>query len=363
MTGSDTIRVLFAGGGTAGHLMPALNIAEEMVSIKANVRPMFVGKKAGIERDIVGRHGFPAEEIDVVPMRRTPLGILKFMLRWNAGGKQAAGLISEFNPVAVIGTGGYVCAPVVRAAHKMKKKIFLQEQNSLPGLALRSVARYAELIFLAYDSSARFFASEKCRQVGNPVRSDLRHRDREISKRKFGLDPSRKTLLILGGSSGSSSLNQAAAGHVARLIPEGWQILWQTGSRDFGRIYEKWSGSFNGAIFPFIDDMPSAYAASDLALSRAGAMALSEIIAVGLPSVLVPYPHATGDHQTLNALSLEIEGAAVIVPEANIDSRLGSVLTGLFVNDAQRDEMRKAALAVSKPDAARVIAETILERI
>ena len=343
--------------------MPAINIAAEMVRMNAKVKPLFVGKKGGIERDIVGRYGYITEEIDVIGMKRTPMGIIKFAMRWNMGNKQALRLIEKFDPAAVIGTGGYVSAPVIRAAHKMKRKIFLQEQNSLPGLALRSVARYADLIFLAYESAIEYFDSAKCRLTGNPVRPDIAARDKETAKKKFGLDPSDKTLLILGGSSGASSINTTVSEHVIGSIPDGWQILWQTGNRDYNRFYEKSSGKLRGAIFPFIDDMPSAYAAADLVLSRAGAMALSEIAAVGLASVLIPFPHATGDHQTLNARMLENRNAAIILPETEIASNLSRVLNSLMTDGAGRDRMRTAALTLGRPDAAGIIAKTILERI
>lgn len=363
MSESKTVRILFAGGGTAGHLMPAINIASEMIKANENVKPLFVGKRGGMERDIVGRYGYEIEEIDVIGMRRTFPGVIKFVMNWNKGNKQALRIIHRFDPAAVVGTGGYVSAPVIRAAHKMNRKIFLQEQNSLPGLAVRSVARYADVIFIAYDSAESYFDESKCSLTGNPIRVDIGDRDMETSKREFGLNADKKTLLVLGGSSGASSINETIPEFVIDIMPEDWQILWQTGSRDYKRYYENTTERIKGAMIPFIDDMPSAYAAADLVLSRAGAMALSEITAAGLPSVLIPYPHATGDHQTLNARVLEEAGAAVIVTETEINSGLISVLEKMMTDDSERDRMGKAAKAMGKPGAAREIARTILERI
>ncbi|MEE9554651.1 MAG: undecaprenyldiphospho-muramoylpentapeptide beta-N-acetylglucosaminyltransferase [candidate division Zixibacteria bacterium] len=363
MSGSESERILFAGGGTAGHLMPAINIATEMTKMNRKIKPLFVGKKGGMEQDIVGRYGYEIEEIDVIGMKRTPRGVIRFIMNWNTGNKQAMKIIREYDPAIVIGTGGYVSAPIIRAAHKMKKRIFLQEQNSLPGLALRSVARYADIIFIAYDSARSYFDESKCCLTGNPIRTDIGNRDPVKSKGKFGLDVKKKTLLVLGGSSGASSINETVSKLVSDFTHDDWQLLWQTGNRDYNRYYEKTTGKVRGALFPFIDDMPSAYAAADLVLSRAGAMALSEITAAGLPSVLIPYPHATGDHQTMNARVLEKAGAAVVVAESEINLKLKAALDKMMTNDIERSRIGKAAGAIGNPDAAREIAKTILERI
>lgn len=363
MSESKTVRILFAGGGTAGHLMPAINIASEMIKANENVKPLFVGKRGGMERDIVSRFGYDIEEINVIGMKRTIFGVAKFIMNWNTGNIQASKILRRFDPAAVVGTGGYVSAPVIRAARRMNKPIFLQEQNSLPGLALRSVAPHANTIFIAYESAKSFFRKSKCELTGNPIRTDIIDREKESSIRKFGLDLDQKTLLVLGGSSGATSINEMVSKILIDSLPEDWQLLWQTGGRDYNRFYEKCSDKLRGGIFSFIDDIPSAYAAADLVLSRAGAMALSEITVAGLPSVLIPYPHATGDHQTLNARVLEEAGAAVIVTETEINSRLISVLERMMTNDSERDGMGKAAKAMGKPCAAREIARTILERI
>lgn len=365
MGGTDKKRILFAGGGTAGHLMPAINIAREMKKIDQKAVFLFLGKRGGIERNIVSKFGFETEEIDVIAMKRSPMGIIRFLLNWSKSYKQALGVIDRFNPVAVVGTGGYVSAPAIRAAHKSGKLIFLQEQNSLPGLAARSVAKLADTIFIAYDSAAEYLGKSKCRTVGNPIRGDIAGRDRNESIRKFGLNPARKTLLILGGSSGAKGINEIMADLILdEFLPGDWQVLWQTGGREYDKFRLGTAGNrFAGIMLPFIDDMPAAYASAELVLSRAGAMALSEIEAVGLPSVLVPYPHATGDHQTLNARILEKAGAAIVIKEENLRSSLKETLLKLFDDESARKKMSAAALRLAKPDAAREISKIILDRI
>lgn len=358
-------RILFAGGGTAGHLMPAINIAREMMRIDSKIKPLFIGKKNGMEKNIVNNFMFDIEEIDVIGMKRSLPGMLRFILKWRSGYNQARAILIRFNPDAVIGTGGYISAPIVKAANKMGKPIFLQEQNSLPGLASRSLGRYAQLIFTAYESAHKYFDSDKCLLTGNPIRTDILNADPEKSYKEFDLNKSKKTLCVLGGSSGAKGINSA----VLRLIkkqslPEDWQIIWQTGAAEFDFIKLEISGiKFNGIIRKFIYEMPAAYKIADLVISRAGAMALSEITAAGLPSVLIPYPHATGDHQTLNAKSLVEINAAIVIQEKDIDERFVKVMADLFKDKNKLTEMAKKSKSLGKPMAAEIIATAILERL
>ncbi len=366
MSGTKTLRrIIFAGGGTAGHLMPAINISLEIIKLDSSLLPLFVGKKDGMEKDIVTGFGFDIREIEITGMKRNLLGILNFALRWGRGLKQASEIIKEFSPAAVVGTGGYVSAPVVRAAGKFEIPIFLQEQNSLPGLATRTLAKKARMIFTAYESVNKYLPKSNCRMTGNPIRPDLIGFSREKACLEFGLDSSKKTLLVMGGSSGARGINS----QVSRIIEEGkipgqWQILWQTGKKDHSMIRESIPDvRFSGGIFPFIRNMPGAYAAADLVLSRAGAMALAEITATGLPSVLIPYPHATGDHQTLNAAELEKEGACVVIREEEMGSKLAETLNKLFSDGSLRERMSQVSKKISRPEAARVIAKDIMEAI
>lgn len=364
--GNGKRRILFAGGGTAGHLMPAINIALAIRRMISDCEALFIGKHDGIEREIVSGYGFALEEIDVMPLRRTPFGIARFLISWRKACMQTSGIIEAFKPAAVVGTGGYVSAPAMRTARKRGIPLFIQEQNSLPGLATRFGAKYADIIFTAYEKASEYLDPAKCTNVGNPIRGDISGAGRESACEKFGLDSGKKTVLILGGSSGARSINQTIlklATH--QFFPEGWQLLWQTGRADYSLIYEsmKSAGITGVEIRPFIEDMPSAYALADLIVSRAGAMALAEIAAVGLPSILIPYPHAAGDHQMLNARVLEEAGAAVVIPENDMDAKISGILSRLFENVESRRRMGSAARAMARPDAARNIAATILGRI
>jgi UDP-N-acetylglucosamine--N-acetylmuramyl-(pentapeptide) pyrophosphoryl-undecaprenol N-acetylglucosamine transferase len=243
--------------------------------------------------------------------------------------------------------------------------IYIQEQNSLPGLTTRIGNRYAEIVFTAYETATKYLDTDKCQLVGNPIRQDLLGGNRESAYLQYNLDPQKNTLLILGGSSGAESINEIIGSMVLDgFFPKSWQILWQTGRRNYSDISRSVpADSLNGAMVPFIDDMPAAYAITDLVLSRAGAMALSEISAIGLPAILIPYPYATGDHQTLNAKKFEDAGAAIIVPENQMNKRLRNTLKYLIAGDDLRKKMSDAARKMGRPDAAKVIARTILDKI
>lgn len=358
-------RVIFAGGGTAGHLMPAINIALEMKRLDDRLTPLFIGRRGGMEAPIVAKFGFQLKEIDVTGLKRSPTGVIRFIMNWNKSARQAIDIMREFDPLVVIGSGGYVSAPVVRAGVKLGKPIFLQEQNSLPGLATRSLGKFASAIFTAYESASKYLPPEKCRQVGNPIRPDILGADRRAALDEFGLAADRKTLLVVGGSSGARGINQAVLDLVnSDFLPGGWQVLWQTGQKDFDSLSQQvLPGKLRGKMQPFIFNMPGAYAVADLILSRAGAMALAEIAAWGLPSALVPYPHATGGHQRLNAREFESSGAAAMVYENNIAAELKNVLNELLNDDKKRSAMSAKARGLARPDAAEKIARTILDKI
>jgi UDP-N-acetylglucosamine--N-acetylmuramyl-(pentapeptide) pyrophosphoryl-undecaprenol N-acetylglucosamine transferase len=358
-------RVLFAGGGTGGHLMPAINIALELRRLNSKIHPLFVGRTGGMEAPIVNKFGFEIREIEVAGLKRSPLGLMRFIWKWRKGLFQAKRIIREFDPAIVVGTGGYVSAPIVRAASRARKPIFMQEQNSLPGLATRTMSKMAEKVFIAYESATRYLDREKCTLVGNPLRPDIKEAERAKSFASFGLDPTWKTLLVLGGSSGARGINYPVLDMVnSRRIPDNWQILWQTGQNDFVDISSALTaGKLNGHLAAFIFEMPAAYAVADLVVCRAGAMTLAEIAVWNLPSILIPYPFATGDHQTLNARQFVDVGASALVPESAISASLYDTIFALMTDDQKRQDMARAAAGLGRPDAANIIAKSIMERI
>jgi UDP-N-acetylglucosamine--N-acetylmuramyl-(pentapeptide) pyrophosphoryl-undecaprenol N-acetylglucosamine transferase len=345
--------------------MPAINIALELKRLDNSSQALFIGKKDGMERTVVEKFGFEVREIEIAGLKRNPLGVLRFIWNWRKGLFQARRVISEYKPTIVVGTGGYVSAPAVRAARKARIPVFLQEQNSLPGLATRTLSKMAEKVFISYQEATKYIAKEKCLLVGNPVRPDLLEANRAGSISEFGLDPNRKTLLVLGGSSGARGVNYPILDIIrSGKIPESWQVLWQTGQKDYIDISDALAGAkFNGKHLAFIFNMPAAYAVADLVVCRAGAMTLAEIAVWGLPSILIPYPFATGDHQTLNARAFASGGAAIVIPESEIVENLPATMADLMAADYKRKSMAAESKKSARPDAANIIAKSILERI
>jgi len=361
------MRILFAGGGTGGHLIPALNIAQLLKSRLCDAEFLFVGLKGGMEKKIVERHGFPIEEIEVVGLKRDFGGMMDFSKKIMRAFSQADKVIRWFGPEVVVGTGGYVSAPVVLAGKRRRSRTLIQEQNVFPGLATRFLARFADRICLAFESSKKYLHGIRNIVVsGNPLRPDLRvPRTNEIYE-GFGLDPHKKVLLVTGGSRGAQSLNEGIGRFICDgLLPDDWQCLWQTGADKFDETSRKMSACrFSGRLEPFIEKMPEAYAIADLVVCRAGAMTISELLALGLPSLLVPYPHAAADHQMKNAQALKETGAVELVADSNLSKEVfRSTLSGLIDSKDKRDKLSESALKLGNTGGAEIIIREIIKLI
>ena len=309
---SGVAKIIFAGGGTGGHVFPALNMAKALKET-LNAEILFIGAAGGIEKEKVPQAGFKIKLIPVVGFqRKITLKNLTFPFKLYKSMQICKKEMQAFNPDLVIGTGGYVTGPVLKTAVKMGIPAALQEQNSYPGITTRLLADKVDLLFLAYEEAQDYLKNPKKIVVcGNPLLTNVKKSDKKEAAAFFGLDENKKTLLVLGGSQGAASLNRA----VARLlqekkIPQTCQVLWQTGKRDFDKYKNEFSET---AVFPFIDDMDKAYSCADFALCRAGAMTLSELSAYGVPAVLVPFPFAAADHQYKNALAVQNKGGALVV--------------------------------------------------
>jgi UDP-N-acetylglucosamine--N-acetylmuramyl-(pentapeptide) pyrophosphoryl-undecaprenol N-acetylglucosamine transferase len=310
----NKIKIIFAGGGTGGHLFPAINMAKALEK-EFDAEIKFIGASGGIEKDKVPQAGFDIKLIPVVGFqRKLTMKNLMFPFKLFKSMSLCKKEMVQFKPDLVVGTGGYVTGPVLKTAVKMGIPTVLQEQNSYPGLTIRLLAEKVDLIFLAYKEAIKYLKNPKKTVVcGNPLLNGVKKTDRESALDYFNLAKDRKTILVLGGSQGAASLNRT----IARLlkekqIPETHQLLWQTGKRD----YEKYKNEFKGIkIFSFIDEMGSAYSCADFAICRSGAMTLSELSAYGVPAILVPFPFAAADHQYKNALAVEKHGGAQVVKD------------------------------------------------
>lgn len=359
------MKVLLTGGGTGGHLFPAIAIAEEILRQKPDAIIAFAGTERGIEASEVPKRNFTLHLISAVAVKR---GIsfqsffenLKLPFRLMQSLNEAKELLDQEEPDVVIGTGGFVSFPVVWAAQDFAIPTLIQEQNSKPGWATRLLAARADEVHLSFEASRQYFSKRvPCVVTGNPTRR-FEQTTPEDARRFFKLDPTRKTLLVFGGSLGARSLNEAIEKRLDDLRRH-VNLIWQIGKTDFDAIASRIQPRENLWFSAFIDRMDFAYSAADLVLCRAGASTIAELLNIGMASVLVPYPFAADNHQYFNAKALSDKGAAVLIPNNEISSESAyRQILSLIENDAQRQAMKQMAKKLGKPNAAKEIAESAI---
>lgn len=370
----EQLRVLFAGGGTAGHINPALAVADELKKQHQAV-VAFAGTPNGLEADLVPRAGYDLHHVQVKPfVRRINLDLLKAFGQVFIGFGQAVQIIRRFQPHVVVGTGGYVAGPVLLAAVMQRIPTVIHEQNAFPGGTNRALARVVQRVALGYAEASRFFAKpDKLVTVGNPIRTQRYQAQPNSARQKLGLHPAKRTFVIFGGSRGARSINEAVFAARKQLNTlENVQIVHQTGAQQFPHVKQQYEAvgirargdtivDGNIHVMPYIYDMPTMLAAADLVLSRAGALSVAEITAYALPSILVPYPYATGDHQTHNAQPLVKAGAAIHIADNELTGEHLSATMQSLIHDTERlRQMGEKAGSLSKPRAVQHLAEVIL---
>ncbi len=366
------IRLIFAGGGTGGHLYPAIAIADRMTQLlsgRRTVEILFVGTKKGIEYRIKDQLGYPLHLINMQGLVRAftlknllvPFVVALALIR-------SYFLMNRFAPHLVIGTGGYVSWPVLQAATMKGIPTVIQEQNSFPGIATRRLAGKAQAVYLGFDDARNYLTpSANCILTGNPVRTTLAGANRTEALRAFKLDPNKKTILVFGGSQGAHAINSAVlAGLLANRLPSNVQLLWLTGKRDYTEVNAR-AGDMaaSHALFPFEHRMNLAYAAADLAIARAGALTLAELEMCAVPAILVPYPHAAGDHQRKNARSYAAQGYAEVVEETDLPATdlLACAVSILSDGRAERMHQDIRTRTANKTAAVDLIARDMIARL
>jgi UDP-N-acetylglucosamine--N-acetylmuramyl-(pentapeptide) pyrophosphoryl-undecaprenol N-acetylglucosamine transferase len=361
------VRIIVTGGGTGGHLYPGLAIARALVRADPSVEPFFVGARRGIEREVLPRTEFPHLLLDLHPLyRANPLHNWRTAKGALASWRAIGALVRGERPRAVVGTGGYAAGAMLGYGVAHGIPIMLQEADSHPGLTTRVFSRYAREIFLGFPEGERMLRRGARTQVnafGNPIEPPPQPLpDKAAARRAWHLDPSLPVLLVFGGSQGSQALNAVVAAWIARGLPDGLQVIWATGRANFEPF-----ASLEGPrvrVRAYLAPITQAYAASDLALTRAGAMTIAELCAWRIPAVLVPLPTAAADHQTANARALAAAGAARNVPQSEFTvDRLDSELRVLLGDSAALARLADAAAARGRPDAAAAIARRILDAV
>jgi UDP-N-acetylglucosamine--N-acetylmuramyl-(pentapeptide) pyrophosphoryl-undecaprenol N-acetylglucosamine transferase len=364
---SSPLRVLIAGGGTGGHVFPAVAIRQAIGVRQPNAKVIFVGTGSGIEARLIPQMGETLQTIWISGLSRSrPLQNLLLPLKLLVSIIQSLWLLLKFRPHVAIGTGGYVMGPVLWLAQKMGIATILQEQNSFPGLTTKKLARRATAVCVGFEDAIARIPAANITYTGNPLRQSFRTLKREEGQSKWPLDFRRRTILVVGGSAGARSINEVVADALPQLM-ERYNLIWQTGKtgvpdRADTTLIQKCFESRRLVLREFIDDMPSAYAVVDLAVCRAGAMTLAELAAAGVSAVLVPYPFATDDHQTVNAESVIKVGGALMITDRDLSAEalLDAVTTSLE-SDEVYSRMARAMKSLAKPDAALDIADIAIQ--
>lgn len=360
------IKYLFAAGGTGGHLFPAIAIADEINKLQPGAEILFVGTKNKIEAHVVPQKGYNFKTIWISGFQRSlQIQNLLFPIKVIVAMFQSLNIMKKFRPDLVIGTGGYVSGPILFVASILGIKTVMHESNSYPGAVTRWLAKRVKKVFLTFEETKQYLATDiNVEVVGNPTRDVLDKVNRTEAIKYFELDANIKTLLIFGGSLGSVSINNAILKNIKKLITGNIQVIWQTGERDYERIEKelvnlKVNTSIGILLVKFIDRIEYAYNAADVVICRAGATTIAELTRIGKPAILVPYPYAAADHQTMNAKTLVNAGAALMLTDKELNDKLEVTVLHLINNDDVRQTMSERSKKLGQPQAALNITKKI----
>lgn len=339
------LRVIIAGGGTGGHIFPAVAVGHALQRLRPGTQLLFVGAKDKMEMEKVPQEGFEIIGLDIAGFNRSNLlKNLSLPFKLLKSRMQARNIIKEFQPSAIVGVGGYASFPVLNAGQGMGVPTLIQEQNSYAGKSNKILAKQARAVCVAYENMDKFFPADKIVLTGNPVRKVISEmkRSKEDGRAFFGLGD-KKIVLIVGGSLGATSINESIDAQLEELMQLDVQVIWQTGKPYFEQAKQR-AAKYNDKVkvFDFIREMDQAYAAADMVVSRAGALAIAELCIAGKPVIFVPYPFAAEDHQTSNAMALVKHNAAVLVKDSDARERLMMELKRIL-----NDEQVQATMAVN----------------
>jgi UDP-N-acetylglucosamine--N-acetylmuramyl-(pentapeptide) pyrophosphoryl-undecaprenol N-acetylglucosamine transferase len=364
--GSRIARIIIAGGGTGGHIFPAIAIAKAIVRLQPQTQILFVGASGKMEMEKVPLAGFRIEGLTIAGFNRSsliknislPFKLLKSFF-------QVSNIFKSFKPTAVIGVGGYSSFPVLRYAQAKGVDTFIHESNSYAGKSNRMLGKNATKIFVAIDGMGKFFPSNKIIQTGNPVREAIVNSklSREEAILFFGLDPNKKTVLAIGGSLGAKNINEALAKGISEFEKNDLQLIWQTGKPFVEKGREIANGKSNIWVNDFITQMENAYGAADIVISRSGAMSIAELAVMKKPAVLVPFPFAAEDHQTVNAQRLVDKNAAMMIPDSAALNQLVSTVVELSNNEKKQQALKENISELAVNNADEVIALEILNAL
>ena len=364
----EKFKVIVSGGGTGGHIFPAIAIANAIKEKYPDTEILFVGAEGKMEMEKVPAAGYQIIGLPVMGLqRRLTLENLKFPFKLIASMQKAKKIIKDFKPDVVVGVGGYASGPLLKAATNAGVPALVQEQNSYPGITNKILASKVQKICVAYDGLDRFFPKEKILITGNPVRQDIKNLEakRERGLEHFGLDANKKIVLVIGGSLGARTVNESIDAGLCQLEKNNIQLLWQTGKWYADKAKKAVANHPNSGIVttPFIAKMDYAYAVADVVISRAGASSISELCLAKKASIFVPSPNVAEDHQTKNAMALVNNHAALLVKDADANEKLISTVMDLLNNENQIESLQNNISKIAYTDSANIIADEVMKLI
>ncbi len=363
---NQELRVIISGGGTGGHIFPAISIANAIRALRPDSKILFVGALGRMEMQRVPAAGYEIKGLPICGFdRKNLLKNIKVLYKIWKSQHMAKKIIKEFRPQVAVGVGGYASGPTLNKAASMGIPCLIQEQNSYAGVTNKLLAKKAEKICVAYEGMERFFPAEKIMLTGNPVRQALLDTkiSREDAIKSLGLDPAKKTILLVGGSLGARTINESVLQHLDLVKDSDVQFVWQTGKYYHANILEQLKGKElpNLKVTDFVTDMGAAYKAADLVISRSGASSISEFCLIGKPVILVPSPNVAEDHQTKNALALANKDAAIYVKDAEAPEILLKLAIDTVNDEAKLKSLSENVLKLALPDSANIIAKEVIK--
>ena len=368
-------KIILCGGGTGGHIFPMLAVAEEFKKVNRENKILFIGSNDRMEMDIIPKYDFPIYGLWISGIKRSSLilnilflGIpfilknitLPFKILFSV--IKSIYILIKFRPDFVIGFGGYSSGPFLLTSHFLNFKTAIQEQNSYPGLTNKMLSKKVKYIFTAYDKINNFFNTNTVFNFGNPIRN-LKIKSNENAHKYFGLDSSKKTILVLGGSLGAKNINEGVLNNISLIRESSYQVIWQTGKFYYQNILSKNIKDKKIIIKDFINRMDLAYSVSDIIISRAGAIAISELCVISKPLILVPSPNVVDDHQTKNAKAISEKGGCILIKDSDAKNTMLKIAFDLFENKSKMDSMKKSLSKLSSPNATQKIVNKIYEII
>ncbi len=358
-------KIIISGGGTGGHIYPAIAIANALKEIDPTISLLFVGAEGKMEMEKVPKAGYKIVGLPIVGIQRSlSLSNLLFPFKLGRSLMKARAIIKDFKPDVAIGVGGFASGPLLVVASMLGIPTLIQEQNSYAGITNKWLAKRAKKICVAYPNMEKFFPADKIKITGNPVRKDILDvaNKRKSAYEHFGLNPNRKTLLVIGGSLGAKTINESIEASLKSIIESNYQIVWQTGKL-FIEQARKATEKLGDMVYvsDFIYEMDLAYSVADVVVSRAGALSVSELCLAAKPTILVPFPYAAEDHQTQNAMALLNGDAALLVKDSDASTDLVTAALRLLQDPKKQQELSTNIKKLAKPNAAQEIAEEVMK--